>query len=86
MGLAIFSNIADIEYMNSRKLTKSLTKLQIQQSTSYNIKNDDISKVKNQIKNDKVYLYATSLQEIFIDLLTENVRLNKINQQQAASV
>ena len=32
MGLIIFSNIADMEYINSRKLTDSLTKFQMQQS------------------------------------------------------
>ena len=32
MELIIFSNIADMEYINSRKLTDSLTKFQMQQS------------------------------------------------------
>ena len=32
MGLIIFSDIADMEYINSRKLTDSLTKFQMQQS------------------------------------------------------
>ena len=62
MELVTLSNIVNIKYTNSRKLTELLTKLQIEQSTAYNFIIDDIIKVKNQIKNEKRQLYATSLQ------------------------
>ena len=62
MELVILSNIVNIKYTNSRKLTELLTKLQIEQWTTYNFIIGDIIKVKNQIKNEKRQLYATSLQ------------------------
>ena len=46
--------------MNSRKLSKSLTKLQIKQSPTSNINSNDIKKTKkikqnkNQIKSEKL--------------------------------
>ena len=81
MGLIIFSNIADMEYINSRKLTDSLTKFQMQQSRMMTFK----KKLKIKLKYKKNQLYATSLQEIIVDLPTEKVKLNEINQQKGAS-
>ena len=81
MELIIFSNIADMEYINSRKLTDSLTKFQMQQSRMMTFK----KKLKIKLKYKKNQLYATSLQEIIIDLPTEKVKLNEINQQKGAS-
>ena len=60
---------ADMEYTNSRKQTESLTKPQIEQYRTYSINNDDIKENQNQIKNKNLQLYASSFQEIILNLL-----------------
>ena len=50
MGIVIFADIAKTEYQNLRNITESLTKLDFEQSTEYNISREKLAKLKS-LKN-----------------------------------
>ena len=52
MGIVIFADIAKTEYQNSRKITESLAKLNLEQSTEYNINGKELAKLKNNIRKN----------------------------------
>ena len=54
MGIAIFADIAKIEYQISRNITESLTKLHLEQTTEYNMNREDLAKLKKNIKKEKL--------------------------------
>ena len=54
MGIIIFADIAKTEYQNSRNITKSLTKLHLEQTTEYNINRDQLAKLKYNIKKEEL--------------------------------
>ena len=81
MGIVIFSNIVDLEYIITRKVTKPLKKYLNRIIIYLDINADAIKKVKNRIKNETFQLYATSLQEIMKDIAVEKLRLNELDQQ-----
>ena len=85
LGLVIFSKIADMEFNNSRKLTEPLSKLQLQQINTYDVQNDEIKKIKNEIKKEKQNLHSTILLDIRSKLPEEKIKLNDINQEPGAS-
>ena len=52
MEIVIFADIAKTEYQNSRKITESLAKLNLEQSTEYNINGKELAKLKNNIRKN----------------------------------
>ena len=85
MEIAIFADIAETEYQNSRNITESLTKLHLQQSTEYNINRLELAKLKNNIKKEKLHRNTERLQSLIIDVPTNKILLTKINQEKVAS-
>ena len=85
MEIVIFADIAKTEYQNSRNITESLTKLHLEQSTEYNINRVELAKLKNNIKKEKLHRNTESLQSLIIDIPTNKILLNEINQEKAAS-
>ena len=85
MEIVIFADIAKMEYQNSRNITESLTKLHLEQSTEYNINRVELTKLKNNIKKEKLHRNTERLQSLIIDIPTNKILLNKINQEKAAS-
>ena len=85
MGIVIFAYIAKTEYQDSRNITEPLTKLHLEQTTEYNISRDQLAKEKYNIKKEKSQRNIERLQSLIIDLPTNKIRLNKINQEKGAS-
>ena len=85
MEIVIFADIAKTEYQNSRNITESLTKLHLEQPTEYNINRLELAKLKNNIKKEKLHRNTERLQSLIIDLPTNKILLNEINQEKAAS-
>ena len=85
MEIAIFTDIAKTEYQNSRNITESLTKLHLEQSTEYNINRVELAKLKNNIKKEKLHRNTERLQSLIIDIPTNKILLNEINQEKTAS-
>ena len=85
MEIVIFADIAKTEYQNSRNITESLTKLHLEQSTEYNINRVELAKLKNNIKKEKLHRNTEKLQSLMIDIPTNKILLNEINQEKAAS-
>ena len=85
MEIVIFTDIAKTEYQNSRNITESLTKLHLEQSTEYNINRVELAKLKNNIKKEKLHRNTERLQSLIIDIPTNKILLNEINQEKTAS-
>ena len=85
MEIVIFADIAKTEYQNSRNITESLTKLHLEQSTEYNINRLELAKLKNNIKKEKLHRNTERLQSLIIDVPTNKILLNEINQEKVAS-
>ena len=69
-GIVIFANIAKTERQNSRNITKSLTKLHLEQYTSFNINREELTDLKNNIKKEKLQDNKKNLQSLRTCLLT----------------
>ena len=85
LEIVIFADIAKTQYQNSRNITEALTKLHLEQSTEYNINRVEIAKLKNNIKKEKLHRNTERLQSLIIDIPTNKILLNEINQEKAAS-
>ena len=85
MEIVIFADIAKTEYQNSRNITESLTKLHLEESTEYNINRVELAKLKNNIKKEKLHRNTERLQSLIIDVPTNKILLNEINQEKVAS-
>ena len=85
MGIGIFADIAKMEYQISRNITESLTKLRLEQTTEYNINREELARLKNNIKKEKLQHNIESPQTLIIELPTNKIRLNEINQEKGAS-
>ena len=85
MEIVIFADIAKTEYQNSRNITESLTKLHLEESTEYNINRVELAKLKNNIKKEKLHRNTERLQSLIIDIPTNKILLNEINQEKAGS-
>ena len=85
MEIVIFADIAKTEFENSRNITESLTKLHLEQSTEHNINRVELAKLKNNIKKEKLHRNTEKLQSLIIDIPTNKILLNEINQEKAAS-
>ena len=69
-GIVIFANIAKTERQNSRNITKSLTKLHLEQYTAFNINREELTELKNNIKKEKLQDNKKNLQSLRTCLLT----------------
>ena len=54
MGIVIFWDIAEDEYNNSRAVTASLIKLQLEQNIVYSVNREEIKMLKTNIKLEKL--------------------------------
>ena len=66
MEIVIFADIAKTKYQNSRNI-ESLTKLHLEQSTEYNISREELAKLGNNIKEEKLQRNTEKLQSLIID-------------------
>ena len=74
-----------MEYQHSGNITESLTKLHLEQTTKDNINRDKLAKLKYNIQKERLQRNTERLQSLIIDLPTNKIRLNKINQKKGAS-
>ena len=82
--IVIFADIAKTEYEKSRNITEFLTKLYLEK-ISIDKSNIELAKLKYSIKKEKMLRNTERLQSLIIDLATNKIRLNKINQEKGAS-
>ena len=82
MGISIIADIAKMECQISRNITE--TKLHLEQTTKYNVNREELAKLKNNIKKEKLQNNIERPQTLIIDLPTNNIRLNEINQEKGA--
>ena len=83
MGISIIADIAKMEYQISRNITE--TKQHLEQTTEYNVSREELAKLKNNIKKENLQNNIERPQTLIIDLPTNNIRLNDINQEKGAS-
>ena len=86
MGIVIFCNIDENEYNNSRVVTASLIKLQLEQSTIYNVNREEVKMLKTNIKLEKLRQNTRKLNVIRCSLSDEKLKLSDIHQERDASV
>ena len=86
MGIVIFCDIAENEYDNSIALTASLIKLQLEQSTIYNVNREEIKMLKTNIKLEKLQQNTQKLNVIQCSLSDENLKVNNTHQEKGASI
>ena len=82
MGISIIADIAKMEYQISRNITE--TKQHLEQTTEYNVSREELAKLKNNIKKENLQNNIERPQTLIIDLPTNNIRLNEINQEKGA--
>ena len=83
MGISIIADIAKMEYQISRNITE--TKQHLEQTTEYNVNREELAKLKNNIKKEKLQNNIEKLQTLIIDLPNNNIRLNEISHEKGAS-
>ena len=83
MGISIIADIAKMEYQISRNITE--TKQHLEQTTEYNVNREELAKLKNNIKKEKLQNNIEKLQTLIIDLPNNNIRLNEISLEKGAS-
>ena len=64
LGLRNYSETQNIEYQNSRTITKNLTENIILQNKHFQINKEEIKKTKNNLKTAKQITYQKKLQEL----------------------
>ena len=83
MRISIIADIAKMEYQISKNITK--TKQHLEQTTEYNVNREELAKLKNNIKKEKLQNNIEKLQTLIIDLPNNNIRLNEISLEKGAS-
>ena len=83
MGISIIADIAKMEYQISRNITE--TKQHLEQTTEYNVNREELAKLKNNIKKEKLQNNIEKIQTLIIDLPNNNIRLNEISHEKGAS-
>ena len=83
MGISIIADIAKMEYQISRNITE--TKQHLEQTTEYNVNREELAKLKNNMKKEKLQNNIEKLQTLIIDLPNNNIRLNEISLEKGAS-
>ena len=86
MGIAIFCDIAENEYNNSRAVTTSLIKLQLEQNTVHSVNREEIKKLKANIKLEKLRQNTQKLNVTRGSLSDEKLKLNDTHQEKGASI
>ena len=86
MGIVIFCDIAEDEYNNSRAVTASLIKLQLEQNTVCSVNREEIKMLKTNTKLDKLRQNTRKLNVIRCSLSDEKLKLNDIHQEKGASI
>ena len=84
LGIPIFSQISQSEYTNSIEITKKLKSSIKQQNRQYD-PDEQMSKIKNKIKSEKVRKHKYELANIVNELTDHQKQLNLINQEAGAS-
>ena len=85
MGIINPTEIANEEYVNSRKLTKKLTSLIIQQEHSYTVSEEEIKKIKSKIQKKRMEKQQRTLSSLRDKMSYMEIRLNDIAQEQGSS-
>ena len=62
-----------------------MKKLNLKQSTKYKFDREELAKLKNNIKKEKLQRNTERLWSLIIDLPINEIRLNEINQEKGAS-
>ena len=75
-GIVIFAAIARTEYQNLRNNTESFRKRHLEQCTEYNINRQKITKLKNDIKKEKLQSNTERFQSLLIDLPNNSFKRN----------
>ena len=83
MRISIIADIAKMEYQISKNITE--TKQHLEQTTEYNVNREELAKLKNNIKKEKLQNNIEKLQTLIIDLPNNNIRLNEISLEKGAS-
>ena len=83
MRISIIADIAKMEYQISKNITE--TKQHLEQTTEYNVNREELAKLKNNMKKEKLQNNIEKLQTLIIDLPNNNIRLNEISLEKGAS-
>ena len=75
MAIPIFRETAQIEFMNSTKITSELTTLIKQQSLQYDIHQDNLKKLKSKIKKLREENYKNVTERITTEINDKEKRL-----------
>ena len=75
MAIPIFRETAQIEFMNSTKITSELTTLIKQQSLQYDIHQDNLKKLKSKIKKLREENYKNVTERITTEINDNEKRL-----------
>ena len=86
MGIVVFCDIVENEYSNSRAVTASLLKLQLEQNTVYSVNREEIKMLKTNIKLEKLQQNAKKINVIRCSLSDEKLKLNDIHQEKGAPI
>ena len=86
MGIVTFCDIAENEYNNSRALTASLIKFQLEQNTAYSVNREEIKMLKTNIKLEKLWQNTQKLNVIQCSLSGEKLKLNDRHQEKGTSI
>ena len=86
MDIVIFCDIAEDDYSNSRAVTASPIKLQLEQNTVYSVNREEIKMLKTNIKLEKLRQNTKKLNVIGCSLSDEKLKLNDTHQGNGASI
>ena len=81
MGIISPTEIANKEYVNSRKLTKKLTSLTIEQEHNYTVSEEEIKKIKSKIQKKRKEKQQRTLSSLRDKMSCMEIRLDDIAQE-----
>ena len=79
--ITIFHDTAEIEFMNSSKITSELTALMKQQSLQYHVIEENLKKLKTEIKKSKEENYKYGIERLATEMNDKEKRLVDISTQ-----
>jgi len=85
LGISRVSDIAELEYKNSRKITSTLTTSIFKQEIAYTVDTNEIKQLKAEIKCEKESIHQLKLDDILLRLNTQQKRLNEIAREKGVS-
>ena len=86
IGISIFCDIAENEYNNSRAVTASLIKLQLERNTIYNVNREEIKMLQANIKLEKFRQNTQKSNVTRYSLSDEKLKLNDIHIEKGALI